>query len=260
MSERVPAPAVDATAAPATAVDANRWVAARVVGDRTETATARTLLLDALDLRPALAGQHVDIRLTAEDGYTAQRSYSLASAAGARPIAVTVEEFDAGEVSPYLVRDVSVGDELEVRGPIGGWFVWRPEQSGPVQLIAGGSGVVPLLSMIRTHAAVGSAAPFRLLTSARGPGDDYAAHELGDLAGPNLTVTRLHTRRPAADAGRPAGRIRIEDLERAAFPADAAPTIYVCGPNGFVETVSDALLALRHSPAAIRTERFGPTD
>lgn len=224
---------------------------------RQETATARTLVLDAPELGETVAGQHVDIRLTAEDGYTAQRSYSLASPTGARPVEVTVERFADGEVSPYLVEDVAVGDPLELRGPIGGWFVWRPEQAEPVQLIAGGSGIVPLMAMVRTHAATGSTAPFRLLYGVQDPDRRYYRDELERLAGPSLRIDVRYSRR--GPAGAPVGRIGTPDLAELTLPPEQRPTVYVCGPTGFVEAVADGLLHLGHAPERIRTERFGPS-
>jgi ferredoxin-NADP reductase len=224
---------------------------------RRETATARTLVLDAPELGDTVAGQHVDIRLTAEDGYTAQRSYSLASPTGARPIEVTVERFEDGEVSPYLVEDVTLGDPLELRGPIGGWFVWHPEQAEPVQLIAGGSGIVPLMAMLRTHAAVGSATPFRLLYGVQDPDRRYYRDELDRLAGTAVRVDVRYSRR--APAGAPIGRIGEPDLAELTVPPELRPTVYVCGPTGFVEAVADGLLHLGHAPERIRTERFGPS-
>ncbi|HEY8319755.1 MAG TPA: FAD-binding oxidoreductase [Amnibacterium sp.] len=214
-------------------------------------------MLDAPDLGPTVAGQHIDIRLTAEDGYTAQRSYSLASGTGAERIEVTVERFEDGEVSPYLVEDLGVGDPLEVRGPIGGWFVWRREQTEPVQLIGGGSGIVPLMAMIRTHEATASAAPFRLLYGVQDPTRIYYRDELARLAGPALAVDLRYSRR--APAGLPVGRIGAAELASTTIPSAEAPTVYVCGPTGFVEAVADGLLALGHAPERIRTERFGPT-
>ena len=224
---------------------------------RPETPTARTLVLDAPELGSTVAGQHVDIRLTAEDGYTAQRSYSLGSATGARPVEVTVERFEDGEVSPYLVEDVGVGDPLEIRGPIGGWFVWRPEQAEPVQLVAGGSGIVPLMAMIRTHHAAGSAAPFRLLYGVQDPDRRYYRDELEMLAGPALRVDVRYSR--SAPAGTPVGRIGPAELAELTVPPEQRPTVYVCGPTGFVEAVADGLLRLGHAPERIRTERFGPS-
>jgi ferredoxin-NADP reductase len=232
-------------------------VSARVTAVRPETPTARTLVLDAPDLGPTVAGQHIDIRLTAEDGYTAQRSYSLASPTGAQSLEVTVERFEDGEVSPYLVEAVEVGDPLEVRGPIGGWFVWGPDQEEPVQLVAGGSGIAPLMAMIRTHAAVGSPAPFRLLYGVQDPDRRYYRGELERLAGPALQVDLRYSRR--APAGLPVGRIGAAELSGLAVPADLRPTVYVCGPTGFVEAIADGLLRLGHAPERIRTERFGPT-
>src|SRR5262249_55174299 len=147
------------------------WLTATVVGLRDETATARTLSLVVRDWPGHVAGQHLDVRLTAEDGYSAVRSYSIASAPSSEGhIEITIERLPNGEVSPYLTQQVMVGDELEVRGPIGRWFVWHPEQAEPIQLVAGGSGVVPLMSMLRTRDSSGSAAPFRLLYSIREPG------------------------------------------------------------------------------------------
>jgi ferredoxin-NADP reductase len=224
---------------------------------RRETATARTLVLDAPELGDTVAGQHVDIRLTADDGYTAQRSYSLASPTGTRPVEVTVERFEDGEVSPYLVEDVAVGDPLELRGPIGGWFVWRPEQVEPVQLIAGGSGIVPLMAMARTHAAAGSTAPFRLLYGVQDPDRRYYRDELDRLAGRALQIDVRYSRR--APAGAPVGRIGVPDLDELTVPPEQHPTVYVCGPTGFVEAVADGLLHLGHAPERIRTERFGPS-
>ncbi len=224
---------------------------------RRETATARTLVLEAPELGDTVAGQHVDIRLTAEDGYTAQRSYSLASPSGARPVEVTVERFEDGEVSPYLVEDVAVGDPLELRGPIGGWFVWRQEQAEPVQLIAGGSGIVPLMAMVRTHAAALSTAPFRLLYGVQDPDRRYYRDELDRRAGPALQVDVRYSRR--APAGAPVGRIGVADLSLLTVPAEQRPTVYVCGPTGFVEAIADGLLHLGHAPERIRTERFGPS-
>jgi ferredoxin-NADP reductase len=232
-------------------------VVARVAAVRLETPTARTLALDAPELGPSIAGQHVDLRLTAEDGYTAQRSYSLASATGAHPVEVTVERFEDGEVSPYLVEDVAVGDPIELRGPIGGWFVWRREQAEPVQLIAGGSGIVPLMAMVRTHAEAGSGVPFRLLYGVQDPTRVYYRGELTRLAGPSLQVDLRYSRRAPVDT--PVGRIGGADLAALALPAALRPTVYVCGPTGFVEAIADALLRLGHAPERIRTERFGPT-
>jgi ferredoxin-NADP reductase len=236
-------------------------VRATLTGDHVETATARTLRLAAPDLAPALAGQHIDVRLTAPDGYTAQRSYSLSSAAGADPIQVTVERFEDGEVSPYLVDDLEIGDAIEVRGPVGGWFVWRPEQDAhPVQLIAGGSGVAPLMAMLRTRAASESQVPFRLLYGVTDPDRVYYTEELAHLADDaGVTVDIRHSRRVPEGSTATPGRIGPEDLAALALPTEVDPSVFVCGPTGFVEAMSDALVTLGHPEHRIRTERFGPS-
>jgi len=243
------------------------WRVATLVHRIRETATAMTLELDVPGWRGAMAGQHVDVRLTAEDGYSAQRSYSLASpasigmpvvGAASQRIALTVQVVDDGEVSPYLTEDLEVGDQIELRGPIGNWFVWHPTDTRPVQLVAGGSGLVPLMSMARTHAACGSSAPMRLLVSVRTPADALYADELDGL-GPGVEVTRVWTRSgPPAWAG-PVGRVTPAQLAAAGFAPDESPRVFVCGPTAFVEAVADALVDLGHDPDLIRTERFGPT-
>lgn len=238
----------------------NGWNPATVVAMRTEGADTRTLTLDVPAMRPALAGQHVDIRVTAEDGYTAQRSYSLASPAGASPVEVTVDRLPDGEVSPYLVDGIEIGDRLEVRGPIGLWFVWRPEQTEPVNLVSGGSGLVPLMSMVRTRAAAAqSSTPFHLVVATRGPERDLYRDELDALerAGDWLTVTRLYSRRAPVRDERGARRIETADLERVIHPASVSPVTYICGPTAFVETVANGVAELGHEGARIRAERFG---
>ena len=242
-----------------TAPDPNRWVAGTLVDAWMETADARTLLFDAPGLGPTTAGQHLDVRLTADDGYTAQRAYSLASAARARPVSLTVDRLADGEVSPYLVDVLEVGHMVEVRGPMGAWFVWRPDDPRPVQLIAGGSGIVPLMSMIRTHAETGSTSRFRLLTSARSPETEFYRDELARLEGPLLTIDRHYSRRTPPESPRPAGRVTTADLARAVLPPAAGAAVFVCGPTAFVEAMADSLLALGHDTDAIRAERFGPT-
>jgi ferredoxin-NADP reductase len=216
-----------------------------------ETPTASTLILDVPGWPGHRAGQHVDLRLTAEDGYTAQRSYSVSSAPGDPP-AVTVEKIDDGEVSPYLVDEARAGDEFEIRGPVGGWFVWDADQGGPLQLIAGGSGLAPLMSMLRHHRRSGSDAEVRLLLSARRPEDVLFADELVD---PAITYTR---EAPPGWSGY-ARRVDRAMLEQVAIPPDRAPRVFVCGPTGLVEGVATDLVALGHDPSRIRTERFGPT-
>jgi ferredoxin-NADP reductase len=230
------------------------WKVARIVGSRWETASARTLELDIDDWDGHLAGQHVDVRLTAEDGYRAQRSYSIASAPDGRRLEITVQRVADGEVSPYLVDQLAVGEAVELRGPVGGWFVWVPTDPGPVLLVAGGSGVVPLMSMVRSRAASGSSAPFRLLYSVRTRDEVMYADELAALPD-GVDLAMLYTRQAPEDRARPARRIGLQDLGRPS--ADAPPTVYVCGPSGFVEAAATMLVTLGHDPARIRTERFG---
>ena len=236
-----------------------RWVKATLIGSRTEVPGTRTLVIDSPDFVPALAGQHVDIRLTAADGYTAQRSYSLASAAGAKPFEITVDRLPDGEVSPYLVDGVEIGDMLEVRGPIGLWFVWRPVQVEPVTLIAGGSGVVPLMSMIRTRAAADTGGDFRLLYSTRMPERFIYGQELMQLDAEAdwFTLSTLYTRQAPPSDARGAHRLNADDLRNFAFAPEMGSSIYVCGPTPFVEIVADTLMTLGHDPAKVRTERFG---
>jgi ferredoxin-NADP reductase len=208
------------------------------------------------------AGQHVDVRLTAEDGYSAQRSYSIASAsAPGSTVELTVQRVTDGEVSSYLVEYAQPGDRFELRGPIGGYFVWRPSSSAPVQLVAGGSGIVPLMAMIRTRAAVGSAVPFRLVASVRSPADAIYAAELTRLAAADdgLDVTYAYTRQAPPGWAEPPGRLDAARLSQAAWPVSREPDCFVCGPTGFVETAADLLVAAGHPPERIRTERFGPT-
>jgi len=227
---------------------------------RPETPTARTLVLEVPGWSGHLAGQHVDVRLTAEDGYVAERPYSLASPADGDRIELTVQVVRDGEVSPFLGDGLAPGDPLEVRGPLGGWFVWRPEDPSPALLVAGGAGVVPLMAMIRTRRVLGSRVPFRLVYSVRTPADVYYADELltprpGDAG---LEVTVVYTR-GAPPGGPPPRRVRRADLAAHDWLREGAPLCFVCGPTGFVEAMADALVALGHDPDRIRTERFGPT-
>ncbi|MEW2501168.1 ferredoxin reductase [Amycolatopsis sp. NPDC047767] len=234
------------------------WRVAYLAEIRQETVTARTLVFDVPGWPGHLAGQHVDVRLTAPDGYTAQRSYSLAAPSDGDRLELTIQRVPGGEVSEHLTGPYAVGDPVEIRGPIGGWFVWRPTEPAPVLLVAGGSGVVPLMAMIRARRAAGSRALFRLVYSVRTPADLFYAEELRKpYAG--LDVTYVYTRElPEGAAGIPR-RLSVATLNTAGWPADFGPTSYVCGPTSFVETVADALLALGHSPHAIKTERFGPS-
>jgi ferredoxin-NADP reductase len=193
----------------------------------------------------------VDVRLTAEDGYQTQRSYSIASAPEDEHLVLTVERLDDGEVSPYLTETLQPGDELELRGPVGGYFVWEESLGGPLLLVGGGSGVVPLRAMLRYHRAVGSDLPVRLLYSARTQADLIYQRELSGFD-TTITLTREHW------AGR-TGRVDRKLLEEVPWPATDHPLVYVCGPTGFVEAVATALVALGHDPSRVRTERFGPT-
>jgi ferredoxin-NADP reductase len=234
------------------------WREARLVERRVETASATTLVLEVTDWPGHLAGQHVDLRLTADDGYTATRSYSLAGPVDGDQVEVTVQRVPGGEVSTFLSDDLQVGDSVGLRGPVGGWFVWRPGQPDPVLLIAGGSGVVPLVAMIRARPADGP--PFRLVYSAREADDVLHRAELARLAAEGVVdVALLFTRRTPDDMARTTGRLRDEDLDEAGWNAADGPTCYVCGPTGFVEAAATLLTSAGHDPARIRTERFGPS-
>jgi ferredoxin-NADP reductase len=238
------------------------WRVGTVIALHDETATARTIALEVPDWPGHLAGQHVDVRLTASDGYSAVRSYSIASAPNSdRRVELTVERLPDGEVSPYLTQEVAVGDRLELRGPIGGWFVWRTEQTEPIQLIAGGSGIVPLMAMIRSRASAGSTAPFRLLYSVREPGAVFYRDELQALSNDNRSVglAYAYTRVAPKDWPRPPGRIDAALIANATWPSNLVPICYVCGPTSFVENTVDLLIVADHSSDRIRTERFGPT-
>jgi ferredoxin-NADP reductase len=235
------------------------WRVATVTAVRAETARVRTLALDLPGWPGHLAGQHVVVRLTSEDGYEAQRSYSIASAPGAPAVELTVERIEDGEVSPYLVDEVRPGDRFEVRGPVGGYFVWRPEDGGPLFLVAGGSGVVPLMAMLRHRASAGVTAPAYLLFSSRTLADVIYRDELERLAsrGDGLTVVHTLTREaPSGWAGRTG---RVDGARLAEGPAPSRrPRVFVCGPSGLVESASRALVALGHDPLRVKTERFGP--
>ena len=234
-----------------------RWKSGRVVSTRDETPTGRSIVLDVPGWGGNIAGQHVDVRLTAEDGYTATRSYSIASADDSDRIELAVDRLPDGEVSPFLVDVLEVGDQVELRGPLGGWFVWRPEQTEPVQLIGGGSGIVPLMAMMRAHADSGSPALFRLLYSVRSPDDLIYAEEIARLASPTLEVTIVYTR--SGPEGATIGRVGRVTLESVAFGASVDPLVFVCGPTGFVEAVASWLIELGHDTARVKTERFGGT-
>jgi len=234
------------------------WRLATLTAVTIETASARTLVFDVPDWHGHLPGQHVDVRLTAPDGYTTQRSYSIASAADGNRVELTVQRVEDGEVSPYLTDVLKVGDQCELRGPVGGWFVWRPGQV-PVTLIAGGSGVVPLMAMIRTRRMLSNQTPFRLLYSVRTAEDVIYASELRSRARDDrgLDVSYVYTRLAPDGVRRPTGRIMVADVNTHAWPPGFLPATFVCGPTSFVETVADILVALGHDTRAIRTERFG---
>ena len=293
--------------------DPFRWLPATIVAATGQTPTGRSIVLEVPGLRPARAGQHVDVRLTADDGYQAVRSYSLsdvsssdaslsdvrASAGGAvraPQIELTVEELPDGEVSPYLVSAAEVGDPVEVRGPIGGWFVWPPTEfdpesavhavlpepdgapapgRSPVQLIGGGSGIAPLVAMVRARAAgaaahevvagaaddaAGAPPPMRLLCSVRTPADRWFEAELTALAEESAGEVRVDwvfTREAPAGSTRASGRLSRDELLELVLPASAHPLVYVCGTNSFVETVAGWLVDAGHDPTRVRTERFG---
>jgi ferredoxin-NADP reductase len=238
------------------------WRVGTVVALHDETATARTITLKVSDWPGHVAGQHVDVRLTASDGYSAIRSYSIASAPNSEGrVELTVERLPNGEVSPYLTQEVAIGDPLEVRGPIGGWFVWHAQQSETIQLVAGGSGIVPLMAMIRSRALAGSTAPFRLLYSVREPGAVFYRDELQALSDQNrsVTLTYAYTRVAPKNWPRAPGRIDAALIAQTTWPSNLVPTCYVCGPTSFVESAAGLLTAIGNNPDKIRTERFGPT-
>ncbi|QYN19363.1 ferredoxin reductase [Amycolatopsis sp. DSM 110486] len=236
------------------------WQQAAVTGLVAETPNTRSIAFALPDWPGHRAGQHVDVRLTAEDGYRAERSYSIASAPEDPDVVLTVERLDDGEVSPYLVDELRVGDEVELRGPVGGHFVWESTCGSPVLLVAGGSGVVPFRSMLRHHAAAGSTVPMRLLYSARSRETLIYADEftrIGGRGGIDIRVTL--TRENSGTRPGEHGRIDRDFLTRAGLPPTEEPVVYVCGPTGFVETVANTLVDLGHRPERIRTERFGGT-
>jgi ferredoxin-NADP reductase len=226
-----------------------------------ETADVRSIVLEPPDWPGHDAGQHVDVRLTAEDGYQAQRSYSIASAPEDEHLVLTVQRLEDGEVSPYLVGELQVGDELELRGPIGGYFVWDVPLGGPLLLVGGGSGIVPLRSILFHRAALRSSVPVRLLYSARTLADVIFREELigveADHQGADIRVTL--TREQPSNWHGYAGRIDRALLEEVAWAASERPLTYVCGPTGLVEAVASTLVELGHEASRIKTERFGPT-
>ena len=222
-----------------------------------ETARVKTIVLDVPDWPGHRAGQHLDVRLTAEDGYRAEREYSIASAPG-EPVAITVERLEDGEVSPYLTEELRARDGLELRGPIGGHFVWGPENGGPLLLIAGGSGVVPLRAMLRHRQRAGNDLPVRLLYSSRSLDDVIYREEL-DTASDSVEVIYTLTREQPPGWTGHARRVDSELLNEVAWPPDEDARAFVCGPTSFVETVADGLVELGYPPVRVKTERFGAT-
>ncbi|MGZ4181724.1 MAG: ferredoxin reductase [Solirubrobacteraceae bacterium] len=237
------------------------WQLARVVELVEETVRTTSIVLEPADWPGHQAGQHVDVRLTAEDGYQAQRSYSIASGPEDEHLVLTVERLDDGEVSPYLVGVLQPGDELELRGPIGGYFVWQQSLAGPLLLVAGGSGIVPFRSILRHRAAVGSDVAVRLRYSARSLDDLIYREELDaiEAAGDGVDISFTLTREWPEDWRGHRGRIDRELLDEAGWPAAQMPLTYICGPSGFVEGAAGTLVGSGHDPSRIRTERFGPT-
>ena len=239
------------------------WHVATVSDARPETSNARRIVLDIPDWPGNEAGQHVDIRLTAEDGYQASRSYSIASSGQARSIELAVDRVPTGEVSPFLVDDLAVGDALEVRGPLGGWFVWRPGEASdrPVQLIAGGSGIVPLAAIVRAHRSAADATPFRLLYAVRTPDDAFFREELAtesdDTGSGAVRVDFVYSRRTPDGFPRPAGRLTRDLLGELVLPPGQNPRVFVCGSTPFVEQVLSWLRELGHNVDDVRAERFG---
>jgi ferredoxin-NADP reductase len=233
------------------------WHVAGVDEIVTETARVKTIVFDVPDWPGHRAGQHVDVRLTAEDGYQAAREYSVASAPG-EPVAITVERLDDGEVSPYLTDELRVGDAIELRGPVGGYFVWDPEDGGPLLLVAGGSGVVPLRAMVRHRGRSGSDVPVRLLYSSRALDDVIYRTELNEPSDGVEVVHTLTRERPAGWTGY-SRRVDAEMLGEVAWPVEQDPLVYVCGPTSFVETVAGGLVEVGYPPRRVKTERFGAT-
>ena len=236
------------------------WQLGRVVELIDETPQCKSIVLDLPEWQGHRAGQHVDVRLTAEDGYQAERSYSIASAPEDRHLVLTVERLDDGEVSPYLTDELRADDELELRGPIGGYFVWERSCGGPLELLAGGSGIVPFRAMLRHWAAGERDAAARLIYSSRSLGDVIYREELTSLSSEDGLDLKLALTREWPEGWEGLrGRIDRGLLEQVTRPPEHHPLVYVCGPTSFVETVAQALVEIGHDAQRIRTERFGPT-
>jgi ferredoxin-NADP reductase len=237
------------------------WREVEILEVVTETERARSLVLRVPDWPGHVAGQHVDVRLTAEDGYRAERSYSIASPPERAEVVLTIERVEDGEVSPYLAGEARPGDRFELRGPIGSYFTWSATQQGPLQLVAGGSGIVPLMAMLRHRAQHRDRMPARLLFSSRTLDSIIYRKELERLVTDDggLDVVHTLTREVPLGWSGPHRRVDVDMLRDHAVPPHQRPHIYVCGPTPFVESVADAFLTLGSDPAAIKTERFGPT-
>ena len=252
-------------AAPAGKPARIEWRAGTIIDVIMETSHAKTLVLDVPGWPGHLAGQHVDVRLTAEDGYQAQRSYSIASPPHQKTLAITIERLDDGEVSPYLTDALALGDRLELRGPIGGYFVWEPSARGPLFLVAGGSGIVPLMAMLRTRAIAGERvranAPATLLYSSRSLDDVIYRDEVVELAAadPTLRVIQTLTRTQPPGWNGFSRRIDADMMTEVGPPPALVPHIYICGPTALVESAANILVELGHDAARVKTERFGPT-
>ena len=237
------------------------WRLAELIEVVPETPRTKSLVLEVSGWEGHKAGQHVDVRLTAEDGYQAQRSYSIASAPEDERLVLTVDRLDDGEVSPYLTDVLMAGDKLELRGPIGGYFAWEAKDGGPLLLVGGGSGVAPLMAMIRHRAFVGSEVPTRLLYSSRSYEEIIYRKELEDLAARDGSLEVIHT----LTRSKPEGwsgyyrRIDADMLAEVTWSPDQSPLAFVCGPTLLVEAVGAALVSLGHTPARVKTERFGAT-
>ncbi|MEE3850641.1 FAD-binding oxidoreductase [Gordonia sp. LSe1-13] len=236
----------------------NEWQITAVISQFRHSTSARSLHLALSEPFQGLPGQHLDIRLTAEDGYSTARTYSLSDVREPRVVEVTVERADDGEVSPYLVDVVEVGEPLEITRPHGGWFTWEPTDTAPVQLIAGGSGLAPLMAMLRSREIAAPTVPFNLVYSLRSPDRMLFADDLRQLAERRrLPVHLAFTRSAPDDDARGARRLDAAELAAVTMSPDSEPAVYICGPNHFVEFCAAAMLSAGHDPRRVRTERFG---
>ena len=250
--------AIERTPLPARRLE---WQRAEVREIIVETPRVKSIRLRVDNRQRHRSGQHVDIRLTAAGGYQAQRSYSIASPPEDGLVALTVERVDNGEVSPYLVEDLRLGDQFELRGPIGGYFVWTTAMTGPLWLIAGGSGVVPLMAMLRHRDKGDRRVPAILLYSSRSFDDIIYRNELAEMTSRDLNLKVVNTltrKQPEGWTGH-RGRIDRPLLAKACFSSQEQPNIFICGPTSFVEHVSMLVVELGHDPITVKTERFGPS-